>query len=97
MIDGTVILTFEIIAKEVILEEDCPENYPIQPKRHSCKFLSDVAQIRPRINPFTGSLHVRSLITDGTNSFFLEQNFVYIHTSILSSSNIEGAEEICIP
>ena len=55
---GTVVQTpnakqpFEIKASEIILEGDAPEDYPIQPKRHSREFLREVAHLRPRTNLF---------------------------------------------
>ena len=39
---------FEIKASKVVLEGDCPEDYPLQPKRHSIEFLRDIAYLRPR-------------------------------------------------
>ena len=36
---------FEIQAKEVILLGDCPEDYPIQPKRHTREFIREVAYL----------------------------------------------------
>lgn len=97
---GTVIPTpdakqpFEIKAKEVILEGDCPENYPIQPKRHSREFLREVAHLRPRTNLFAGVFRVRSLVAHAIHNFFQEQNFVYVHTPIITGSDAEGAGEM---
>ena len=51
---GTLVLTgkdsqpIEIQATNVALVGDCPENFPIQPKRHTREFLRDVAHLRPR-------------------------------------------------
>ena len=39
---------FEVKAREVLLLGDCPEDYPIQPKRHTREFLREVAHLRPR-------------------------------------------------
>ena len=97
---GEVVLTpegkqpFEIQAKDVVLEGDCPENYPIQPKRHSREFLREVAHLRPRTNLFSAVFRVRSLIAHAVHSFFQEQNFVYVHTPIITGSDAEGAGEM---
>ena len=85
---------FEIQAQEVVLEGDCPENYPIQPKRHSREFLREVAHLRPRTNLFAGVFRVRSLIAHAIHSYFQEQNFVYVHTPIITGSDAEGAGEM---
>ena len=43
---------FELALQEIELLGDCPENYPIQPKRHSREFLREQAYLRPRTNLF---------------------------------------------
>ncbi len=42
----------EMQAEEIILEGDCTEDYPLQPKRHTLEFLRDIAYLRPRTRPF---------------------------------------------
>ena len=41
---------FEVQAVKVILLGSCPEDYPIQPKRHTREFLREQAYLRPRTN-----------------------------------------------
>jgi len=97
---GTVVATpnakqpFEIQATRVILEGDCPENYPIQPKRHSREFLREMAHLRPRTNLFSAVFRVRSLIAHAVHCFFQDQNFVYVHTPIITGADAEGAGEM---
>ena len=43
---------FEIKAKSIALLGDCPEDYPIQPKKHTREFLREQAYLRPRTNLF---------------------------------------------
>ena len=99
-IEGKVLLTptgkqpFEIKATGVELLGDCPEDYPIQPKRHTREFLREVAHLRPRTNLFAAVFRVRSLIAHAIHSFFQEQNFVYVHTPIITGSDAEGAGEM---
>ena len=58
-VTGIVVLTpemkqpLELHAKSVKLLGDCPETYPIQPKRHTREFLREVAHLRPRTNLFS--------------------------------------------
>lgn len=85
---------FEIKAKEIILEGDSPEDYPIQPKRHSREFLREVAHFRPRTNLFAAVFRVRSLAAYAIHSFFQEQGFVYVHSPIITASDAEGAGEM---
>ena len=47
---------FEVQANSVTLLGDCPEDYPIQPKRHTREFLREQAYLRPRTNLFQADL-----------------------------------------
>lgn len=84
---------FEIKATEVLLEGDCPEDYPIQPKRHTREFLREVAHLRPRTNLFSAVFRVRSLAAHVIHCFFQDRGFVYTHSPILTASDAEGAGE----
>ena len=85
---------FEIKVTQVILEGDSPENYPIQPKRHSREFLREVAHLRPRTNLFSAVFRVRSLAAHAIHSFFQDQHFVYVNTPLITASDGEGAGEM---
>jgi asparaginyl-tRNA synthetase len=85
---------FEIKAQEVTLEGDAPEDYPIQPKRHTREFLREVAHLRPRTNLFAAVFRVRSLLAYAIHKFFQEKGFVYVHTPIITASDAEGAGEM---
>lgn len=85
---------FEIKATEVILLGDSPENYPIQPKRHTREFLRENAHLRMRTNLFNAVFRVRSLVSFAIHQFFNERNFVYIHTPIITGADTEGAGEM---
>jgi asparaginyl-tRNA synthetase len=84
----------EIKATQVILAADCPEDYPIQPKRHSKEFLREVAHLRSRTNLFSAVFRIRSLAAFAVHQFFQEQGFVYVHTPIITASDAEGAGEM---
>lgn len=85
---------FEIKAVELVLEGDSPENYPIQPKRHTREFLREQAHLRPRTNLFAAVFRVRSLAAYAIHQFFQEKGFVYVHTPIITASDAEGAGEM---
>ncbi|MDD2373257.1 MAG: asparagine--tRNA ligase [Syntrophomonadaceae bacterium] len=85
---------FEIKAREVILAGDSPEDYPIQPKRHTREFLREVAHLRPRTNLFAAVFRVRSLASYAIHKFFQERGFVYVHSPIITASDAEGAGEM---
>ncbi|MGE5380522.1 MAG: asparagine--tRNA ligase [Methylocystaceae bacterium] len=85
---------FEIKAVNVVLEGDSPEDYPIQPKRHTREFLREMAHLRPRTNLFAAVFRVRSLVAYAIHKFFQEQGFVYVHTPLITASDAEGAGEM---
>jgi len=96
---GTIIPTpdtkqpFEIKATEIILEGDCPEDYPIQPKRHTREFLREVAHLRPRTNLFSAVFRVRSITAHAIHTFFQDKGFIYTHAPLITASDAEGAGE----
>lgn len=85
---------FEIKAREIILEGDSPEDYPIQPKRHTREFLREIAHLRPRTNLFAAVFRVRSVLAYAIHEFFQERGFVYTHSPIITASDAEGAGEM---
>ncbi|MCB6994409.1 asparagine--tRNA ligase [bacterium 210820-DFI.6.37] len=100
MVKGTFVLTpeakqpFEIKAKEVVIEADSASDYPLQKKRHSMEFLREIAHLRPRSNTFSAVFRVRSLVAYAIHKFFQENDFVYVHTPIVTGSDCEGAGEM---
>ena len=85
---------FEIKAREITIEAASTPDYPLQPKRHSMEFLREIAHLRPRSNTFAAVFRVRSLVAYAIHKFFQEQNFVYVHTPIITGSDCEGAGEM---
>ena len=85
---------YEIVASDVILLGDCPEDYPIQPKRHTKEFLREVAYLRPRTNLFQAVFRVRSIAAYAIHKYFNENGYVYFHAPIITSSDCEGAGEM---
>ena len=65
---------FEIKVKNVVLEGDCPEDYPIQPKRHSDEFLREQAYLRPRTNKFQAIFRVRSTAAYAIHKYFQDNS-----------------------
>ena len=84
----------EIKASEVVLLGDCPEDYPIQPKRHTREFLREEAYLRPRTNLFSAVFRIRSVAAMAIHSFFQEKNFVYVHTPIITTADCEGSDQM---
>ena len=85
---------FEIQAVEVHVEGPSTPDYPLQKKRHSLEYLRTISHLRARTNTFQAVFRVRSLIAFAIHSFFMERNFVYVHTPIITGSDCEGAGEM---
>jgi asparaginyl-tRNA synthetase len=67
---------------------------PIQKKRHSFEYLRTIAHLRPRTNTFLAVFRVRSLVAKAIHDFFQSQDFVYVHTPIITGTDAEGAGEM---
>lgn len=99
-VDGTVIKSqgseqaFEIKVKKISLLGDSPEDYPIQPKRHSREFLREQAYLRPRTNLFGAVFRVRSIAAMAIHTYFQERGYVYAHTPLITANDGEGAGEM---
>ncbi len=85
---------FEIKAINVAVEGTSPEDYPLQKKRHSAEFLRTISHLRPRTNLYSAVFRVRSLAAFAIHKYFNENNFVYVHTPIITASDCEGAGEM---
>ena len=84
----------EMQATKIELLGDCPEDYPIQPKRHTREFLREQAYLRPRTNLFQAVFRVRSLAAYAIHQYFQERGYVYFHAPIITASDCEGAGEM---
>ena len=76
------------------LEGDCPEDYPIQPKRHTKEFLREQAYLRTRTNLFGAVFRVRSVAAHAIHTFFQERGYVYVHTPLITANDGEGAGQM---
>ena len=85
----------EIVAENItILGEADPDEYPLQPKRHSLEFLREIAHLRFRTNTFSAVFRIRHALTFAIHNFFNERGFYNIHTPIITASDAEGAGEM---
>lgn len=85
---------FEVKAQKIeIIALSAPE-YPLQKKRHTMEYLRTIAHLRPRTNTFNAVFRVRSVASYAIHKFFQENNFVYVHTPIITGSDAEGAGEM---
>ncbi len=85
---------FELQAVSVKLLGDCPDDYPIQPKRHTREFLREQAYLRPRTNLFSAVFRVRSVAAYAIHKYFQDNGYVYFHAPLITASDCEGAGEM---
>lgn len=85
---------FEIQAREVVVEGASTSDYPLQKKRHTLEYLRTITHLRPRTNTFQAVFRVRSLIAYAIHKYFMERDFVYVHTPLITGSDCEGAGEM---
>ena len=77
-----------------ILGDSNPDEYPIQPKKHSFEFLRENAHLRVRTNTFSAVMRVRSSLSFAIHKYFTENGFYNLHTPIITGSDAEGAGEM---
>jgi len=85
----------ELDARDIILYGEAnPDEYPLQPKRHSLEFLREKAHLRFRTNTFSAVTRVRHAMIFAIHKFFTDKGFYNIHTPIITGSDAEGAGEM---
>jgi asparaginyl-tRNA synthetase len=85
----------EVKAKAIeLLGEANPDEYPLQPKKHSLEFLREKAHLRFRTNTFGAIARVRHAMIFAVHKFFNDKGFYNIHSPIITGSDAEGAGEM---
>ncbi|TNE30822.1 MAG: asparagine--tRNA ligase [Bacteroidetes bacterium] len=87
--------TVEVQAKSFeILGDADPDEYPLQPKKHSLEFLREKAHLRMRTTTFGAIMRIRHAATFAVHKYFNDRGFFNIHTPIITGSDAEGAGEM---
>ena len=77
-----------------VLGTSNPDEYPIQPKKHSLEFLREKAHLRIRTNTFAAVMRVRAALSFAVHQYFTQNGFYQAHTPIITGSDAEGAGEM---
>ncbi len=85
---------WELRAQTLRIIGECPEDYPLQKKRHSDEFLRTIAHLRARTNKFGAMARIRSRLAFAVHDFFQQRGFHYIHTPIITGADCEGAGDM---
>src|SRR3989339_1532353 len=85
----------EIAASAIeVLGEANPDEYPLQPKKHSLEFLREKAHLRFRTSTFSAVFRIRHAMAFAIHQFFNGKGFYYMHSPIITGSDAEGAGEM---
>lgn len=99
-VEGTFVKTpdapqpFEVHGEKVELVGRSDSDYPLQKKKTSYEFLRTIAHLRPRTNTFYSVFRIRSLAAFAVHEYLQHNDFVYVNTPIITSSDTEGAGEM---
>ena len=86
---------FELNLTSYVLEGECSDDYPLQAKgRPTREFLREIAYLRPRTNLYNATFRVRSVAAYAIHKYFQENNYVYFHAPLITSSDCEGAGQM---
>lgn len=71
------------------------QDYPFKArKRHGLDYVRQFPHLRARTNSFSSLLRIRDTATKAIHDFFRKENFIQVHTPILTSSDCEGAGDL---
>lgn len=85
----------ELQAENIKILGSChPDEYPIQPKKHSLEFLRENAHLRFRTTTFGAVFRIRHAVSFAIHNYFNKNGFYYLHTPIITASDAEGAGEM---
>ncbi|GLE07527.1 hypothetical protein PINS_up017957 [Pythium insidiosum] len=76
-----------------VLGECDVQEYPLQKKYHSLEFLRENLHLRARTNTIGAVTRVRNALSQGLHNYFQTNDFVQLHSPILTSNDCEGAGE----
>lgn len=98
-ITGNLILTpnakqpFELKVITATVYNICANDYPIQKKEHTNEFLREHAHLRVRTNTFLSLFRIRDQVSWSIHNFFHNNQFIYLHSPLITANDAEGAGE----
>ena len=85
---------WELKVSNIEIVGTCPEEYPLQKKRHTDEFLRQIAHLRVRTNKYGAMARIRSRLTFSVHNYFQNAGFHHVSTPIITGSDCEGAGEM---
>lgn len=65
----------------------------INPKEHTNEFLREHAHLRVRTNTFLSLFRIRDQVSWSIHKFFHDNQFIYLHSPLITANDAEGAGE----
>lgn len=96
---GKIVLTpnakqpFEVLANQINVLAKADSEFPLQKKRHTVEYLREIAHLRPRTNLFNAVMRVRSKLFMIINTYFQNNDFVWVASPELTCTDAEGNGE----
>lgn len=84
----------ELKPSKIVLVAECPGDYPVQPKHHTLEYLRSIAYLRPRTKTFQAVFKIRSVAAMAIHEYFQKNNYVYVHTPLLTTADCEGSNQM---
>lgn len=85
----------ELIADTVEVLNFCDENYPFQPRRFvKAEFVRQQPTCKAKTNSVASLMRIRNTASQAVHGYFQDQDFVQIHTPVLTSNDCEGGGEV---
>ena len=85
----------ELQAEEVRLVGECQAGYPFQPRRFvKPEFVRNQPGCKAKTNSVASLMRIRNTASQAVHQYFQSQEFLQIHTPVLTSNDCEGGGEV---
>jgi len=85
---------YEMLPESIRVLGACPQDYPLQKKRHTLEFLRTIPHLRVRARYFEALFAVRDQLAHAVHQYFHANGYKYVHAPIITGSDCEGAGEM---
>ena len=85
---------YEMLPESITVLGACPQDYPLQKKRHTLEFLRTIPHLRVRARYFEALFAVLDQLAHAVHQYFHANGYKYVHAPIITGSDCEGAGEM---
>ena len=85
----------ELLATKLELINNCSEDYPFQPRTFAkSEYVRRQPSCKAKSNSVSSLLRIRNCASQAVHQYFQNQDFVQVHTPVLTSNDCEGGGEV---